>query len=968
MLPDIGTVAPWTDPGVTALRRLPMHVPLPTDGAGRDRRSLDGRWAFRLFGSPDEVTRAAVAGSTARWHTVAVPGNWTMQDVGDRPHYTNVQMPFPGPPPRLSEHNPTGVYRRSVTVPAAWRGRQVVLHVGGAESVHAVWVNGAFAGYGTDSRLASEYDVTPFVHTGRNEIAIVVVRYSAMSYVEDQDQWWHAGLHRSVWVEARDTAHLYDVNCSADVDPGDGVGRLTVRTVTGWASAPLAGHRVRVSLFGPDGRRVGAPSVQLVPHDTEQFYVFRGHHTTHEFVVPKVQPWSAESPTRYRVKVDLLGARSRVVDSTHQLVGFRRVEVRGRDLLVNGRRIWIFGVNRHDHHPDRGKALTIDDMRADLLTMRRHNITAVRTSHYPDDPAFYDLCDELGMYVVDEANLESHAHIFSLCDDPRWRETWVERGARMVARDRNHPSVIMWSLGNESGSGVNHRAQAAWVRRADPTRPLHYEGPMLAEGLLEGHDLTDVACPMYSPIEVLQWYSGLEHATRPFILCEYSHAMGNSNGSLADYWDAISSSPGLQGGFIWEWKDHGLRMRMPDGSTRLAYGGMFGDVPNDVNFVLDGLVDADGVPHPAMREVAWVYRPVAVSAGRSGRLRITNRQAFSGLDGLRAEWQLLVDGEERRRGVLRVPSVDPLSAVEVDLPCAVPAGEAAVHLVVRWTMRSATAWAEAGHLVAWDEVEVRRAPRRSSSAGPPRLPVGATPARVSFECEPSVWRAPTDNDGIKLSSRLSELILVGAPTLSRWLRQGLDVRPAGEIVRHSVRRVDTGDGVEFHHTFVVPEEYDDLPRVGVRAFLPRRFGSVRWCGRGPHENYPDRNRAAVHGVWEAEPDRLPYVLPQEFGLRTDTRWLELRDPGRGDVVRIDVLRPTSAHLPSFHFSATHHTAEDMWASTHAADLQPRRQLVLHLDAAHRGVGTASCGPDTLPKYRIGPGTYRLSFLLRTFRR
>jgi len=936
-----------------------MHVPLPPDGAGRERVLLDGHWHFRLYPHPAAVPARALSGACDAWALVEVPGSWTMQGVGDHPHYTNIAMPFPGPPPRLPEHDPTGVYRRSLHVPHAWTDHQVVLHVGGAESVHAVWVNGRFAGYGTDSRLGSEYDLTELVQPGHNDLAIVVVRYSAHSYVEDQDQWWMAGLHREVFVEARATAHLADVMCDADLLP-TGDGTLTVAVTVGGPHAALPGHRVRATLIGPNGRRVGRPSVQPVPHDFDANYLFAGHVTRHEFQVPVVQPWSAESPVRYRVEVELLTpehlAGAAPADATHQLVGFRHVEIRGRDLLVNGARVWIFGVNRHDHHPDRGAAVSVADMRADIVQMRQHNITAVRTSHYPNDPAFYDLCDELGMYVVDEANIESHAYNTSLCHDPLWRAAWLARGSRMVQRDRNHPSVIMWSLGNESGYGAHHHALAGWIRHADPTRPLHYEGAVFHDGWVSGgRAVTDVVCPMYPPIDAIRRYGESGRGDRPLIMCEYSHAMGNSNGSLADYWDAITSTPGLQGGFLWEWKDHGLRQTLPDGTVRLAHGGHFGDTPNDGNFVADGLIDSDGWPHPAMREVAWVHRPVVVSPGRRGALRIANRQSFTGLEWLQAEWELEVDGTAVATGRLEVPAVAPHTSIDVPLPCAVPAGTGEVHLTVLWTTRKDLPWAPKGHLVAWDQVQLRAATKAHGE-----VPLGE---RAPFAIEPTLtlWRAPVDNDGFKLMPELAERLKVGGPALLRWQQQGIDLLPADELVQHTCDRRDTDMGSVFQHTVVVPDELADLPRIGVQFALPARFGLLRWFGRGPHENYPDRNSSAVVGVWEGEPDVPPYLVPQEFGLRTECRWFEFEDLRSGDVLRVDVLQLTPRHARVLHCSATYFTAHDLYIAAHETDLVPRRELIVHLDVAHRGLGTASCGPDVLLQYRIAPGTYRFAY-------
>ena len=977
-----------TDPTITAVNRLPMHVPLPV---GVDARtSLDGQWAFELFDHPGAVPLEAVTGPTpAEARPVAVPGNWTMQHVGDLPHYTNVQMPFPGPPPALPQRNPTGVYRRSFTIGRGWHSHRVVLHIGGAESVHAVYLNDSFVGYGTDSRLPSEYDVTAYLQPGQNHIAIVVVRYSALSYVEDQDQWWMAGLHRSVYVEARPMVHVADVRCITDFEPATGTGRVEVTTEVGFVRTPEKGITVRTTLRAPNGRVVGKAHTGAVPHRFDVPYLFRGHLVTASWEVPKAAAWSAETPSLYEATVELIGANGSVLETTSQRIGVKRVEVIGRQLLVNGQPIWIHGVNRHDHHPDRGKALTAADIRADLEVMRAHNITAVRTSHYPNDTAFYDLCDELGMYVVDEANIESHAYNTSICNDPRYRSAFVERGARMVQRDRNHACIIEWSLGNESGYGVNHDALAGWIRADDPTRPLHYEGATFhgdhllpATGLVDpaaealppgananwiggGLAATDVVCPMYASIDAIRQYGADGLGTRPLILCEYSHAMGNSNGSLADYWAVIRSTPGLQGGFIWEWKDHGLRRELPDGSKRLAYGGDFGDTPNDGNFVADGLVSAELEPHPAMREVAWVYQPVSVALhGKGARrvLEVHNRQSFVGLGGYVATWELLVAGVVAKRGTLKVPAVGPHGTVQVPLPVAVPAGSDEVHLTVRWQTRRDAWFAPAGHLVAWDQVELRAA--RKAPAPRRAKPAAAAPAALdALVVEPVqlwLWRAAVDNDGFKLMPDLSERMRIGGRGMVQWHRAGVDQRPADELVQHEVAREVSADGlsVVYRHHVLVPDALADLPRVGVRFVLPGRFSALRWFGRGPHENYPDRNASAMLGIWEGGPDEQPYLVPQEFGLRTDVRWLTATDPGTGDAVRIDVLEPNALHM-----SATNVRDHDLFAAVNQADVEPLDELVVHLDVAHRGVGTASCGPDVLPQYQVAAGEYSFAYRL-----
>jgi beta-galactosidase len=963
-LPGIGALRPWADPTITDLHRLAMHVPL---NSGR-RRSLDGTWRLEMFNTPDVVPAAALTGTRRRAVDVTVPGNWTMQDLGgfvDLPHYTNVQMPFAGAPPTVPGHNPTGVYRRDVTVPATWRRQRVLLHIGGAESVHAVYINGTFVGYGTDSRLPSEYDITDACADGHNEIAIVVMRYSAHSHVEDQDNWWMAGLHRTVEVICRPRTAIADIPIRADLDDS-GTGHAEITTVVASVDAMGPGWLVRTTLIDPAGRTVGQDH-QPVPHRHDRPYVFTGHHCIARFEVPDAAPWSAETPNRYRVEVELLNPRDRVVDRATQHIGFRSVQIAGRALLVNGAAVRIHGVNRHDQHPDRGSAVTADDIRADLTAMRRHNINAIRTAHYPNADIFYDLCDELGFYVIDEANIECHAHNRSLSDRADYAATWLDRGSRMVTRDRNHPSIIMWSLGNESGLGTSHHALAGWIRRADPTRPLHYEDAVRIEGWADGgRAVTDVVCPMYPSVDDIVAYAH-SGADRPLIMCEYSHAMGNSNGGLADYWAAIDSCDGLQGGFIWEWKDHGLRRTLADGRRVLAYGGQFGDAPHDGNFVADGLMSSDLEPHPALREVTWVHRPVTTemaTRGRRPRLIVTNRRSFTGCDDLVATWAHRVDGRVRRRGRLRIGILPAGQSTEVDLPDGVQVGmdaaPSADHRVhIEWCTRDDTWWAPAGHVVAWDEVVLHgsTAPVRRRGGGDidPTVIVG-----------PELWllRAPTDNDGFKLMPDLAERLGVGGQAWRRWQNAGVHTHNAADVVDSAhdatpAHPSGRGGGTRHHHRVVVPAEHADLPRVGVRWCLPSGFDRMRWWGRGPHENYPDRAASAMLGVWEAPIDTLAYLVPQEYGLRTDCRWFELIDTARGVTVRFDDFSQP------LHIAAIRHDVHDMIHAGVDHELVDSPGLFVHLDVAHRGVGTASCGPDVAPNHQLAAGTYEWSYRVST---
>ena len=901
----------------------------------------------------------ALTGARPNAVGVAVPGNWTMQDLSnaagevfvDKPHYTNVQMPFDGPAPLLPERNPAGVYRRTVTVPADWKRGPLVLHIGGAESVHAAYVNGRFAGYGTDSRLPSDYEVGHLLTREVNELAIVVIRYSAHSYIEDQDQWWMAGLHRSVWIESRPRVHIADIRAATDFDPDTGTGTVAATAAVDYGGSPAQGWSMRFELHDPSGARVEPAADAPVPNDGHP--PAAGSEMGAHWDISRAAAWSAEMPRLYTLTAELVGPDGSVTQSETQRVGLRRVEVRDRQLLVNGQPIRVFGVNRHDHHPDRGKAVTVEDMRDDLRLMRLHNINAVRTSHYPNDDAFYALCDELGFYVVDEANIEGHAYEDSICDDATYRDAFVDRGARMVRRDRNHPSVIVWSLGNETGYGANHDALAAWIREADPSRPLHYEPAIDRRGWEDGGELvTDIVCPMYPQIDAIRSYGEAGTGRRPLIMCEYSHAMGNSNGSLADYWDVIEATPGLQGGFLWEWKDQALRQRLSDGSVRLAYGGQFGDAPHDGNFVADGLVSADLEPHPAMREVAWVYRPVAVTRGAQG-LRIENRRSFATLADLRATWELLIDGEVADRGALAVPEAAPGSSTVVAIPhsARTPDPDRDARLTVRWETTADTWFAPAGHMVAWDQVELHRA---RTPAAPPLA--GSSPADHLVSPALNLWRAPTDNDGFKLMPELSERLGVGGRALSRWRQAGLHHQRADELVAHRVQVERDDHGTTYRHVVDVPEALADLPRIGVQFELPRRFCEVRWYGWGPHENYPDRNRSALMGVWRSRPDELPYLVPQEFGLRTGCRWLEIIDPDGGEAVRSDALQPRTLS-----FSVIHHRASDLFDAPTQAEVRRRDGLVVCLDAAHRGLGTASCGPDVLPEYRIASGRHEFAY-------
>lgn len=964
VVPELSELKLWADPNVVQLNRLPMRSPFVAQAS--ERVSLNGEWCIKRYSHPTEITLEELAETydDTDWFKIRVPSNWTLFGLGDVPHYTNIAMPWREPPPFLPDEIGTAVYRRSFTVDSGWLRRRIVLHIGGAESVHSVRVNGEFIGYGTDSRLASEYDISSFVREGVNVVAITVCRYSAQSYVEDQDQWWMAGLHREIFVEAQSRIRIADVRVDAKVDDlGDsliGTGLVRVRTAV---SAPDGerfprGLSVVATLHTLDGgltgklvgKQIGKKNKSAVPY-LERPYEFTGHTSDISWSVARAKLWSAELPNRYVVRVVLCDANGGTIDSVEQCIGFRDVAIIDGDLRVNGKRIMIQGVNRHDHHPDRGKAVTVEDMRADVLAMKQHNINAVRCSHYPNDPKFLDICDELGLYVVAEANVESHAWITSLCNDPNYRATWISRVSRMVERDKNHPSIIIWSIGNESGYGEVHDTVAKWIRSYDPSRPLHYEGAVFHTNWFDGGlDATDVVAPMYVSIAAIESYAKSQKRRRPLIICEYNHAMGNSNGSLADYWKTFDNTPGLQGGFIWEWKDHGIRQTLSNGNQRFAYGGQFGDTPNDGNFVADGLMHSDLTPHPAMREVAWVHRPVATNLRKTKSgvvLEIKNRQSFRDTSWLKPIFEVVVDGTVVRRGVLPVSNIAATKTKLVKLPVSMSTvGDLRINIL--WRCKRAESWCSADHLVAWDQLVVRtRKPQRVAVSVKPKLPIEVWP-------ELTIWRAPIDNDGFKLLPNLS---WVETTTLKRWQAQGVD-RDAKSLVKYTVKREVRSDGsIRFAHTVVVPKKYDDLPRVGVKFALPIGFSHLKWFGNGPHECYVDRQSSAMLGVYSSAPDELPYLVPQEFGLRTNCRWFEISNEKTSEVIRIE------ADGCLLHMSALPYTADDLYAAKDQTELSKRDYLTMNIDIAHRGLGTGSCGPDVLPQYKVKAGTYNFAYVV-----
>ncbi|KUM76090.1 glycoside hydrolase family 2 TIM barrel-domain containing protein [Streptomyces curacoi] len=922
--------------------------------------SLNGSWRLRVSATADaEDDSFAEEGYDAGdWAEVTVPGHWVLQGDGafGSPVYTNHLYPFPVDPPRVPTENPTGDHLRFFDLPEDWPALDeggAVLRFDGVESCARVWLNGTDIGEFKGSRLPHEFAVGHLLKPTGNVLAVRVHQWSAGSYLEDQDQWWLPGIFRDVTLLHRPPGSVLDFFVHADYDHTTGEGTLRVDSDV-------------------DGR-VSVPALDI-------------DIATGESVTVPVEPWSAETPKLYDGELVTAGERVPL------RIGFRTVVLEDGLIKVNGRAILFKGVNRHEWHPEKGRALDLETMREDVLLMKRHNLNAVRTSHYPPHPAFLDLCDELGLWVIDECDLETHGFTEQAwrdnpVDDDRWTPALLDRAARMVERDKNHPSIVFWSLGNEAGTGRGLTAMAEWIHGRDSSRLVHYEGDWDCRD-------TDVYSRMYAfhdEVEKIgQKLDGGTHKRRelPFIQCEYGHAMGNGPGGLADYQKLFESYDRLQGGFIWEWIDHGIKH--PE--LGYAYGGDFGEELHDGNFVCDGLIFPDRTPSPGLVEYKKVIEPVRIDGdGADGTVRVTNKYDFADLSGLAFEWAYQVDGETVEAGALSVPDLSPGESADVKLPEPPAHGTGGE---TQWTVRALlatdTAWAPKDHVVAWGQFPVsgRQSPSVAASDRPAASEKLITLGPASFDARTGalktiggvevtaprldVWRAPTDNDdgaewqtdtrygmlwrkyGLHRMRHRLDAVEVSDDTLTVRTR----VAPAAwEFGLATVYRW-TSDGERLKLTVSVTPDGDwkvPLPRLGIRFGLPQA-DAVRWFGGGPGEAYPDTGTASMIGRWHSTVDELqtPYVRPQENGARADVRWVELGG------LRIE-------GDPEFWFSARRWTNEQLDAARHLTDLTPGDTVWVNLDHGQHGIGSQSCGPGPLPQYFLRAEPTEFSFVFSTAR-
>ncbi|NOZ30088.1 MAG: DUF4981 domain-containing protein [Chloroflexi bacterium] len=804
----------WQNHLVVGRNKEPAHVPLvpyPDEASAlrADRyaspylKLLNGPWKFFLAPNP-----ASTPGDFYRpdfdvsgWDTIMVPGNWQLQGY-DVPIYVNVQYPFPiDDLPRVPEDdNPTGCYRRTFTIPEGWDGRQVFILFEGVDSAFHLWVNGEMVGYSQGSRLPAEFNITRYLRPGENTLAVRVYRWSDGSYLEDQDFWRLSGIYRDVYLWAAPSVHVRDFRIVTDLDEAYRDATLQVQAkVRNYGEQDAVGHTVEIMLYDADGQPVftepASASVDVAAGEESV--------VTLERAVPNPEKWSDEHPYLYTVVITLKDAAGQVLEIESNRAGFRKVELKEGQIHVNGKPILIKGVNRHEHDPDTGHTVTVESMIQDIVLMKRFNINAVRTCHYPDDPRWYDLCDQYGIYIFNEANIESHGVWDKLAKDPTWKTAFMERGIRMVERDKNHPCVIVWSLGNESGYGPNHDAMADWIHENDPTRLVHYHPA-------EDAPIVDVLGPMYPSVDRIIEMAQDPNETRPVVMCEYAHSMGNSTGNLKEYWEAIERYPRLQGGFIWDWVDQGLRRVTEDGQEWFAYGGDFGDEPNDGNFCINGLIWPDRRPHPGLWEYKKVLEPVRVEPVdlAAGKMRITNKYRFVDLSALDGSWSLVADGEVLQSGSLPRLTTPPGESEEITIPFREPVLKPGTEywLHIRFALAQDTLWAEQGHEVAWGQFPVPFAvpavppfsvaemPELGLAIDEESILIRGEEFSLSFSRQSgritswryggrelvlqgpalNIWRAPTDNDANTWGEQRMAI---------RWREAGLDrLRESAKIV------------------------------------------------------------------------------------------------------------------------------------------------------------------------------------------
>ena len=1000
----------WQDAGVNAVNRMPMHgswfaYESPEAAQAGDKTlserfvTLNGNWKFNWVCDADQrpTDFFRVGFNDEGWGDMPVPGLWELNGYGD-PVYLNVGYAWRGwfkndPPHVPVEQNHVGSYRRTIDIPAAWNGRQIVAHFGSVTSNIYLWVNGRYVGYSEDSKLEAEFDLTPYVKPGRNLIAFQVFRWCDGTYLEDQDFFRLSGVGRDCYLYARDKRQITDIQVDAAPSANYTAGTVAVKV---FFPRQARGCSVELALTDAQGRSVASQQLR-VTKDEERCTLDAG----------KVALWSAETPVLYGLTATLRAPAGEVIEVIPLRIGFRDVKIEGGQLLVNGRPVLIKGANRHEMDPDYGYYVSEGRMLEDIRIMKENNINAVRTCHYPDDARWYSLCDQYGLYVVAEANIESHGMGYgekTLAKNPLYAKAHLERNERNVQRSINHPSVIIWSLGNEAGDGLNFDACYDWIKAYDPSRPIHHERAVYSPGSRN----TDIICPMYWDYERCEKYLA-ENPAKPLIQCEYAHAMGNSMGGFREYWELIRREPKYQGGFIWDFVDQSLHKKGRNGVTVYGYGGDWNPYdPSDQNFCDNGLIGPDRIPNPHMEEVRYYYQSVWTSwAGDAGNtVEVLNENFFRGLENYDLHWEVLCDGTPLRRGVVDGLKAAPQQRVRITLPYDPATLPAAGELLldVAYKLKTAEGILPAGHTAARAQLPIREyvftAPAAKSAAEGESLfvadnhkdflIVAGNGLRLDFSrktgfitryevrgldfladgstLRPNFWRAPTDNDfgaGLQHKMAVWKQPEMKLKALTHAEADGIVTVKAGyempgvQAALEIEYAVDNTGAVTIAQSLHATPgaEVPDMFRFGMRFEMPEAFDRLQYYGRGPGENYADRKSSAFVGLYRQSVDEqfYPYIRPQETGTKSDLRWWHLADiGGRGLTVTSDA--PFSA-------SALHYSQESLDEGPakrqgHSPEVEKQKCVSVCLDKVQYGLACVnSWGALPLPEYRVPYADY-----------
>ncbi|WP_297095029.1 glycoside hydrolase family 2 TIM barrel-domain containing protein [uncultured Draconibacterium sp.] len=1005
----------WENSTIFEINKEPGRaefIPLKTEGklidfskeASPFVKSLNGIWNFRWSAKPADrpVDFYRTDYDLTNWDELPVPSNWQMHGYGI-PIYTNTVYPFKANPPYIQhDNNPVGSYQRIFTIPADWdKNQNIFLHFDGVKSAFYIWVNGEKVGYSQGSMTPAEFNISEYLKEGENLLAVEVYRWSDGSYLEDQDMWRFSGIYRDVYLFTTPKIAISDFYVTTDLDDQFKHVDLKIKTkVKNTTGKDLSKMELKAYLF-PKGSWTDESVVTL----NEKINIAENREQEIELSQKIKNPklWSAEFPNLYTLLLELRDSDGRTLERVSTDIGFREVEIRGGEFFVNGKSILFKGVNRHEHDPDRGRAITRESMIKDILMMKQNNINSVRCSHYPNQPEWYRLCNEYGIYLVDEANVESHGVSYGKDilpgNDPNWTAAVLARAGRMVIRDRNHPSVVLWSLGNEAGHGDNFFKMSDHIRDLDPTRPIQYRQ------MNEAADMDSQTYP--TPDWIIQ--RATEKPDRPFLMNEYAHAMGNSMGNLQEYWDAIEEYPALIGGFIWDWVDQGLRTKTENGIEYFAYGGDFGDKPNDNNFCINGLVSPDRNPNPSLYEVKKVYQYVTTKlvSAENMTVEILNKYNFTNLSDFDCSWQILENGEVVENGKLQNLNIEPGMKKQVKISSAYDLKSGQEYFfTVLFSLRQNNSWAEAGHIVAWDQFQIFEVLPNTQVKTKPAAELQLSESADNYEISgegfqfqlsknkgevrsikydgqevlstpivPNFWRVPNDNDK---GSKYQE-------TLACWRRASTDRKVetveakafGNDSIKISVSSRLPVFGTEYFVIYTIyntgilqvncqmelEDGVPELPRFGMQFQIPDSYSQMQWYGRGPYETYQDRKSGAGIGLYSGKVDEqsYSYVYPQENGNKTDVRWVTfVNSEGRGIKI---------SGIPTVNVSAWSYSMEDLEKATHAYQLPNRSFYSVQVDYKQRGVGgNNSWGQKPLKKYRMLDKQYSYSYRIEPVNR